>query len=395
MSSPATMTPLARATAGALVIVTFLSVSYAGGRIALGALRPDYRVQVVLGDLGQGVVSGTDVKMRGVIVGSVGRTDLTEDLQAVAELVLEPEFPVPERSTFLVTGKTLLGEKQIEIAFDGPVEQGPFHPEGTVIADPGRVVEFEDVLASLARLVEGLDPDDLAVVVNDFFGAFEGTGPTIARSVDQGARAANVFARTLDDQVPSTRDLSLVAEALGGAGDDFNRLGEAVLEGMPTIADNQQQLRTLLERLREFGRTLDATFTVNRADLDRMIVEGDNVLRLLLHYRVQVGEIVSGIVSYTSKFDPGFMADGVTGQAAYFQIMLDGQSLEWTICRQLPEEMQQQMPACAALLAGAAAPAEVRIPVSRALTRPQVPEHGGLDLLLRRALDPLSGGRPE
>lgn len=382
MTGASVMGPMARATAGALVLVFAVSVSYAGARIALGALTDTYTVEVELGDLGQGVVNGSDVKMRGVIVGSVGRIDLTDDYRAVAELVLDPRHAVPERSSFLVTGKTLLGEKQIEILFDGPVEQGPYLAEGTRVSDPGRVVEFEDVLSHLAALLQAIDPDDLAVVVNDFFGAFEGAGDAIAASVDEGARAARVFARTLPDQVPATRDLSLVAESLGGVAGDFNRLGEALLEGMPVIADNQRQLRALLDRVRTFSGTLNATFSVNRPDIDRLMVSGDNITRLLGHYRQQVGEVVSGVVAYTAAFDEGFTAPGVVGQAAYFVIILDGQAMEDAFCRQAPEELRAQIPACDAPDAAASTPALV----PRSLVRPGVPVRGGLDLLLRNAL---------
>lgn len=377
------MTPMARALAGAIVTLFLVSVSYLGARIALGALDEHYTVSVELGDLGQGVVTGTDVKIRGVRVGSVGKVELTEGYRAVAELVLDEGTRVPERSSFLVTGKTLLGEKQVEVLFDGAVEEGPFLPDGTLIADPARVVEVEDVLAALAEITTSIDPDDLATVFDEFFGAFEGMGPTIAKGIDQGSQAADLFARTLPDQIANTRALSQVAEAIGPTGEDFNRLGQNVVEGMPTLSGNQPGLARFLDALGGAAKELGTAFRVARPDIDRMLVGGDNILRVLFHYRLEIGQVVDGLVVYSSKFGPGFTNPGVTGQAAYFQIILEGEDFQGQFCAGMPEQMREQFPFCAP----GAARGQVHAAVPRELARPEVPEPKALDELLRRALD--------
>ena len=383
------MTPTMRALAGALVALLLTSVSYLGARIALGALDEHYTVSVELGDLGQGVVTGTDVKIRGVRVGSVSGVELTDDYRAVAELVMDEGTRVPERSTFMVTGKTLLGEKQIEVVFDGAVEEGPFLADGTLVADPSRVVEVEDVLAALAEITTSIDPDDLATIFDDFFGTFEGMGPTIAKGIDQGSRAADVFARTLPDQITGTRALSQVAEAIGPTGEDFNRLGRNVVEGMPALSGNQEGLRRFLDSLGGAAKELGTAFRVARPDIDRLLVGGDNILRVLHHYRLEIGQVVDGLVVYTSKFGPGFTNPGVTGQAAYFQIILEGEDFQGQFCAGMPEQMREQFPFCQP---GAAAQGQVHAAIPRDLARPEVPRPQALDQLLRRALQGATPG---
>jgi phospholipid/cholesterol/gamma-HCH transport system substrate-binding protein len=380
------MGPMARAVAGALVVVLFSATSYAGARIAMGALEERYRVGVELGDLGQGVVAGTDVKMRGVRVGSVGDIALTDEYTAVAELVLDGGARIPTRSSFLVTGKTLLGEKQIEVLFDGPVEEGPYLPDGALVSDPSRVVEVGDVVASLAEITAAIDPEDLAILFEDLFGAFDGMGPRIAESIDEGARATRVLRRTLPDQLRSTRALSNVAEAIGPTGAEFNRLARNVVEGMPTLSQNQEGIRRLLEAVEAFSRELDATFSVNRPDIDKMIVEGDNVLRLLFHYRLQVGQVVEGVVAYTSAFGEGFRTPGMEGHAGYFQIILEGEDLEAAICHGLPPELTDHLSPCEPSAASSGEPTRALLP--RDPLRPQLPAPvaPGLDALLQRAL---------
>lgn len=399
------MSPLARITAGFLLVVLFSAVGYGGTRIAMGALDEHHIFSVSFGETGQGLVSGSDIKVRGVVVGTVGAIELDEDLNAIAELKIEPRYEIPERSTFVITNKTLLGEKQVEIRFDGPIDDGPFIAAGDLIDDPDQIVEFENVLGTLSDLMEAIDEEDLIVVVDDFLGAFDGQGEQIARSVDEGARAAATFSRSLDDQVANNRDLSLVAEELSDQGQTFNRLGRATVQGMPTLTENQAEIRELLDELSVFARRLDTTFSVNRADLDRMIINGDNVIRLLGRYDVELGQVMSGLVSYTSGFGKGFQAEGVTGQAAYFQALLRDTFME-ELCI-LPEPLRSEIPACAEEGGGGGGeepggeepglpdelpdlPDEIpdppSVPLPNELVEPEVPQRYGLDAMLERSL---------
>ena len=339
------MSPLARITAGFLSVVLLSALGYGGTRIAMGALTQHEVFTVALGETGQGLVSGSDVKARGVIVGQIGAIELTDDLQALAEIKLDPKYRIPERSQFVITSKTLLGEKQVEVRFDGSIDEGPFIAAGTLIDDPEQVVEFENVLGTLSELAEAINPEDLVTVVDDFFGSFEGQGPAIARSVDEGARAAATFERSLDDQVANNRDLALVAEELSDKGDTFNRLGRATRAGMPTLTENQARIRELLFDLSAFSEELDSTFTLNRRDLDRMIISGDNVVRLLGRYDVEFGQLMSGLVSYTEKFGAGWQGPGIPGQAARFEALLKGDIFH-EICM-IPEPLRSEIPECA------------------------------------------------
>lgn len=390
------VSPFAQAVAGALCVVLFGALVYLIVEYSLGAFDEHYEVDVVLGELGQGIVTGSDVKIREVPVGHVSEIRLDDGYQAVATLALDPAYAIPERATYAVTAKTLLGEKQVEIDFDGDIERGPYLADGATVSDSERVVEFQDVLADLAELFEAIDPDDLAVLVSDGLGAFEGQGPTIAHSVDQGARAASAFRRTLDDQIAAQRDLSLVAERLSTEGGSFNRMGREFLRGLPTISDNQAELRTLLRELERFSGVLNATLTVDRANLDRLIVEGDSVTRMMSAYAVEVGELITGLVKYTEKWPPGFMHPSFDGQAGRFEIIVDD-FLEEELCHELPPELATELPMCSEFVHaedGAAAPTArasspaplLELPAPPVSTRPEVPERLGLDVLGRRML---------
>lgn len=313
----------ARATAGALAAVLLAGVAYLGSQWATGGFDEHHVVDVTLGEVGQGVVAGSDVKIRGVIVGEVRDISLDRDLDAVAELELDQPYRVPRRAEFAVTAKTLLGERQIEIRYDGPWDRGPFLADGAHVDDPARVAEVQDVLAELGGLLDAVDPADLATLVSDGLGAIDGRGPAIARSVEDGAAAADVLSRSLDDQTAALADLSLVAEELGERGAAFNRMGEELIAGLPTISANEAGTQRLLDQLRRAAPVLDTTLRVDRDSIDRLLRSGDSVTRLLFAYRPEVGEVINGLADYTEKWGTGFKSPATTGTAARFIAVVD------------------------------------------------------------------------
>lgn len=398
----------ARALIGLLILAGVGAAGYFGTRLAQGAFAEDYRFEVVVGESGQGLVEGSDVAFRGVLIGKVGQIQLNDDLQAQVELILEPQYAIPADARFEIVGKTLFGEKQLEIRYDGDPQLASAHiPDGDLVDDPARLVEVQDVLEHLDDLLGAINPDDLAVVVDDGLGAFVGQEDSIGRAIDQGARATDVFSRSLDDQVPALRDLSLVAEALGPVGDEFNRLGSLIDSGaLDTITVNQARLQVLLAELNRFSDQLDIVLELTRADLDRLIIEGDNVTRVLFAYRPELAEVVEGIQEYSDVLGNGGQTHpSYSGFAAGFQIILDNPLTPDLVCGALPPESAQLLPACEALLGlvpesfgGGGAP-EIPIPDPPALATvpaqipaaPQTGGDGGVERIIEQVLGDLGG----
>jgi virulence factor Mce-like protein len=407
MSKLAELNFPARALIGAISTVLILAVVFALTRIALGALIDRYRVSLDFGESGQ-IAQGSDVVIRGVTVGEVGPTKLTDDLGARVQLVIDPQYKIPKRADFQVAPKTFFGEKQLEVKFEGPFDQGPFLEEGAVIDDPDRVVEVQDVLANLTRLLNAVETGDLATFVNDGLGAFDNQGELIARNVIQGERGTNVGRRSLDDQIASNRDLSLVAsEFFGQSGTEFNELASESLGGLPTINDNQAPLRQALADLERFSAVFDATLEVDRENIDRLIIEGDSVTRMLTAYAPEVGELLNGLKTYTDHFVPkGVKLPGVTGRSGLFEIKLD-MPTEEQLCGSFPVDVRSQLPGCSGSggsggsgsggsggsgsggsdgSGGPQPPDFLEIPVPRELTRPRVPERSGIGSAAKRTL---------
>lgn len=350
------MTRIHRAVAGAIGACLIAALTTLGVQAGMGAFADTTSVWVTVGEPGQGLVAGSDVKARGVVIGEVGDIRLAEDRRrAVVELVVDEAHEIPERARFRVTSKTLLGEKQVEVAFDGRIDEGPFLADGARVDDPGRVVEVEDLLVSLQPILEHVEPDDLAVVADDLLGGLAGSGDDLARLVDRGAAATGALRRSLDDQEALVAAAPPLTGELAGRAPELNRLSAALVAGLPTVSRHPEGLRRLLTAAGRLGSAGAETVELTRGDLDALIADGASIVRLLGAYRTQVGETVSGLRLYGSKFEPGFTADGVRGQALRLQIMFDGEDYAAPICEALPAEAAEQAPGCGAPPAGRAA----------------------------------------
>ncbi|MGH2759782.1 MAG: MlaD family protein, partial [Actinomycetota bacterium] len=94
----------------AIVALIYFLALYLGG-----AFLPGYEVTARFARAGQLLRSGSDVKLRGVLVGSVSRIEVERTGKASVGLRLFEEQEIPDNVQAAVRAKTLFGEKFIEL----------------------------------------------------------------------------------------------------------------------------------------------------------------------------------------------------------------------------------------------------------------------------------------
>lgn len=315
------------------------------GRVAFDAAtsRPGYDVRVRLSDAGAGLGPGSDVKLRGIRIGQVTSLRL-EDAVAVATLRLEPRPPVPVDVEPVVTAKTLLGEKQVELRTDGPLDP-PYLEAGARLTAPRGPTELESVLASIDELFGDLDPDRLAVLV-DALGSFdESDAEVVRRNVDAGRELAAFAAETADAQLERMRDLAAVLEAMPAA--EITRLNEALPEAVGVLPDRQDDLRRGAEALSQLAVGFAELLEVEEPTIDRLFDVGD-VIGASLDPRIpEIGRFLFGLYRYSLVFGQhgGSLTDG--SEYAHFRAFLGDEGRFGEFCASLPPELESAAPGCA------------------------------------------------
>lgn len=336
------MNPVIARIGGLAAAILLVAVGYMGIAYTLRPPSGSYEVTAVLGRAGQGLGGGTDVKARGVIVGEVTDVRL-EDGHAVATLTLLPDarLPDPSRMQAVVSSKTFLGEKQLELLIDGEIDE-PFLSAGDTLGTPEgtEVREPVDLFEAFGDFIEAIPAPELGQVIQAF-GTFTQEDAEIAgRNLDLSDELFAFQARTADEQIDRFSDLADIIEAVEPRTGDLNRLMRTLPRWTTVLPDRQLAFRQQMEALSSFSLGLAEFLEVNESDLSRLNRLGQQVL-LTIEPRVgEIGNIIHGAYRYAYNFGKhgSSLSDG--SEAGWQKVLFP---LFEEMCHQFPEDAQEQL----------------------------------------------------
>ena len=250
-----------------LLILTYLWTSF-GGPTPLGA--QGYRFQVDFDEATQ-LADNADVRISGVTVGHVKRSEQVADVTR-AEIEVEERYaPVPRDTRAILRQKTLLGETYVELT-PGSEAAGPLPEDALLPAAQVRpTVELDEVLRALDRPTR----EALQQFLKGLARTVEDRGEDLnaaAGNLPPFAQDAGELARLLHGQRRAVRRL------VSDSGEVFASLGRrqgelsGLVQALDTLlgatarrnADLAESVRILPTTLRELRPTLAEVETVSR-----------------------------------------------------------------------------------------------------------------------------------
>ena len=331
---------LVRRILGTASVVLLLAVSTVILEARFAPPSGSYEVTADLGRAGSGLRPGTDVKVRGVNIGEVSEVRF-EDGRARATLTLlpEPSLPPADELELVVTAKTLLGEKQIEISFDDErLEAGPTLQAGDTIVATREPTELAEAIDVLQPFIAAVDPEDLATIV-DTLGAQQGEGERIAENLEVSQELFAFGAETADDTLARLRAFSDVSEALAPATDDLGRLNRTLPDATALLTERQAEIRSNLETVSRAANTVSAFLDVEEQTISRFLRTSQPVGDVLERQADEIGSMVEGAALYMESLGSGGMLLDDGTEWAGFKIFVDLEEfdLEGELCREIPE----------------------------------------------------------
>lgn len=306
--------------AAAILLAALLLV---GIEFALSPPAGSYEVTVDLGRAGSGMSPGIDVKARGVLVGEVAEVWL-EDGRAIATLTIFPDHPLPDedRLTPVVTSKTFLGQKQIELILDGEISE-PHLADGALLTVPDDQQPREpvDLFEEFAAFIAAIPASELGEVI-EALGTFTTADAEIAgRNIELSEELFAFQARTADDQIERLTDLADIVDEISPRAADLNRLMRTVPEWTTLLPDRQAEIRRNLDALSSFSITFAELLEHVEPDLHELLVTGDRLGRILDPRMAEIGNIIHGAYRYGYNFGHhgGELDDGT--EHAWFRII--------------------------------------------------------------------------
>lgn len=308
------------------VVAAFVTVCF----LALAQVfQPAAYVTLRIPQAGQQLLPGSDVKVRGIVVGSVDSIT-SNGHGATIRLRMNPSelSGLPENVTARMVPKTLFGEKYVDLLL-------PAHPvsarlsNGSVIPEDRTkpTLEIDQALNDLLPVLRTVRPQDLNMTLSAIATALQGRGQQLGQTIQQ----LDTYLRDFTPHLPRLRhDLAALTTTsrtyTEAAAPLLDTLGNLTVTST-TIEQERSQLSALLSdvtsasgTLRQFlasnANNLVAVNAVNRPTIDLLqryspeldcFFVGDAELNNRIHTaRITSNPLLAGSAHVKIEFVPAF-----------------------------------------------------------------------------------------
>ncbi|MPZ68503.1 MAG: MCE family protein [Actinobacteria bacterium] len=269
---------------GLVAILLFSGVTGLTWVFLKGGFRSGTPVDAVFSapGVGQQLPVGGDVKIRGVLVGSIGDIVAGPDNTTRIEMLLDPAYDIPADSIAEIRSKTVFGQKWIELI---PPEfpSGDLLGEGSEIPDANTVepLEFERAMQLGHDLISSVPLDQLARVLKSVADGFSGSEESAATAIDDGYRALVAVNSRSDELDLSLRQLREFSQWLDDNDTDLlsflsslDSANQALVGAAPEFRASNASVPVFLDQFATFQIQTEESF-------GRLIEDGADVLEIV------------------------------------------------------------------------------------------------------------------
>lgn len=282
---------------GAIALLLLIGAVTVGVKGAFGAFDGGYELTGTFDAAGQGLLAGSDVKVRGVNIGKVRRIQLRHG-DAMVTLRINDGERVPTDATATIRPKTLFGEKFVDIDPGSAEASGPFLADGGEITHTLGGFELETVLTEIYPILKAIDPAELTTVLGQLADGGRGMGEAINRSIVNGATLSQTFADDAELTKEFLADMAAVSEQLGASADDLVATAGAANVALPTINQHEDDVVALLQQTGRLSSDVADLLEHNRPFVEASLGEGSKGVQVLYDRRAQVMPLVIGLRQY-------------------------------------------------------------------------------------------------
>ncbi|GAA3236137.1 MlaD family protein [Actinocorallia longicatena] len=179
------------------------------------------QVRAEFGRAGQGLKTGSPVKIRGVRVGTVVKVRLGTDGRAHLVLGFDEGFRVPATAEAAIEPASVFGPKYVNLVPGAGEGGGPYLADGALITRTKDPSDLADLLADAAGAVEAIDPGEVATLVHTIADGLSGQGPALQRILASTETLTGVAHVHRDDARTFLHDGADLSTTLAASGPDL------------------------------------------------------------------------------------------------------------------------------------------------------------------------------
>jgi virulence factor Mce-like protein len=246
-----------------------------------GAFGGPEHVSAQLADAGGSLGSGADVKIRGVIIGSVEGITRGPDGGVRVRIAVRGKRldQVPDNVVARILPATVFGTSYVDLVTQGAPSHTALRGGAVIPADRTQgTLELQQALDDIDRLVKAVGPADLASAIGSAAQALDGRGAQLGSTIDR----ANEYLARLNPRMPVVREdvrkLAANLELAAQVSPDLLAATADALVTARTIVAQKVAIATVLSGGTTLATQADAFMRANRDPLVRFI---DNSAALL------------------------------------------------------------------------------------------------------------------
>jgi phospholipid/cholesterol/gamma-HCH transport system substrate-binding protein len=301
---------------GVLYIVVIFSLLGLSVAIYKKEFTPVVLVKLQTDHTGNSLAPNSDVKERGIIVGSVRSIHVdsgpnggcvNEEVTCVTvTLAIEPKRAgiIPDNVTAQILPKTVFGEQYVSL--DIPSDPSSSHVTSHTVIPQDRsqgALETEKVIGDLLPLLQAVKPAELNETLTAIATALQGRGKELGQTLG----GLDAYLKQLN---PHTSKLISDLTKLGSVSDEFNAVAPdlfATLKnletGSQTLISEKTELGSLLETANSTSNTVDSFLSQNRSSLIALTDTSNKVFNLLAEYSPEFTCLIHGLAHLTDLTD--------------------------------------------------------------------------------------------
>jgi len=231
----------------AFVIISVLGILYVGlNYVGIHVTSGPFTVRLMLNDTG-GIFPDADVTERGVDIGRVGSMRLTADHQVEVSLQIKHSAKIPSNVRATVANLSAVGEQYVDL--EPQTSDGPYLHEGSVIPASAATVPLDDatILLDLDRLVNSVDKQHLATVIDELGKGFDGVGPALQALIDNGNKLTQAAIDSLPQQLKLIDDSKTVLNTQNDVAGELKSWAASFASFSDQLRRSDPDLRSLLD----------------------------------------------------------------------------------------------------------------------------------------------------
>ncbi|WP_182481558.1 MCE family protein [Nocardioides immobilis] len=276
------------------------------GQTAVG--DDGYTVEVHFDQI-ENLVPNSTVQMDNVVIGTVASID-TADWQAVVELRLLDDTPVPENAVFSIGQKTLLGAQYVEVVARRQ-QSGSSLADGDVVPvdQTGTYPATEQVLGAVALLLNNGGLSQISTITGQLSTALQGRVPDARGLIRHTNDLLAVLDSNREEIVAALESLDALSAGLRS---DQDRLVSAIDRITPGLRILEEERERLVSAVTNTARTSNRAVRVVRASESALLANLDALGPILTN----LGR-VSGSLPEALKFGISLPFPAMTGSNAF------------------------------------------------------------------------------